>query len=632
MANDGYKPIADYGAIGNLRSVALIGRDGSIDWCCYPHMDRASVFGALLDARKGGRFSVSAAAYDTGKQAYIEDSNVLQTSFQKGAGELTVTDVMPVSGDIFGSGNSASAAEIHRVLECKGERCEVVMEWSPRFDYARSPCRICRKNGGWIATDGKHRLSLCGLADVSVTQDEYGPTVQARFEMCEGERRVLVTRWDTEDTGCDPDRSMALLRDNTRIWQEWAHSEGAVHNEDWAGEWLPAAIRSELVFKMLAHGDTGSVAAAPTTSLPETIGGVRNWDYRYIWLRDSSLTVQALVSMGHKAEAIDLLNFLERVSAARFEQGKELQIMYGLHGEADLEEHELKHLDGYRQSRPVRIGNSAASQFQLETFGEIMNTSYELLRRGEILGEDIMSFLSQLAGYVSEVWTRPDHGIWEMQGPPRHFTYSKLMAWLALERAIELSQEFGLQGDIYTWRRERNIIRGEVLKHGYNEKVGAFVQSFDSTDLDASNLRIPLLEFLPMDDPRIQGTIDRTMAELTDNGLVYRYLNDDGLPGREGAFGICSFWLVDVLALSGRVDEAWDVFHGVVEKANHLGLFPEEFDAKTGEHLGNFPQAYTHIGLINSLLYLAYAEGREIPEYAPVGTPTHRRVRERRKA
>ncbi len=627
---DPYKPISDYAAIGNLRSVALVGRDGSIDWCAFPHMDRGSVFAAILDHRRGGRFRVHARGGETQNQEYISDSNVVKTTFRSGAGRLTVTDLMPLDGNIHACGKSSAPSEIHRLLGCEREGIEVEVEWSPRFDYARAETRIERADGGWLARGGDDILSLAGLDEGEIEEDETGPTVRARFRMKKGEQRVLVTRWGSTDTVCRCENAVQTMRRTVDIWREWSHREGIVHSHEWAGEWLPHIIRSALACKLLTHADTGAIAAAPTTSLPETIGGVRNWDYRFTWVRDAALTAQALISIGHSAEAIEFLHWLERVSAAGSDDWSP-RIMFGLHGEREMPEEELEHLEGYRGSKPVNVGNGAADQFQLEVYGEFLNMGYELLRRGEELEPEIMDFLQKSADYLEEVWEEPDKGIWEVRGESRHFVYSKVMAWAGLDRAVHLAEGYGLKGDVKRWREARERIRREVLEKGYDEKVGAFVQSFGSKDLDAANLRISLLEFLPFDDPRVQGTIDRTLEQLTENGMVYRYLNDDGLPGKEGTFCLCTFWLVDALALSGRLDEAEEIYETMLAHANHVGLFSEQIDAATGEFLGNFPQAFTHIGLINSALYLAHAKGRPIPEPAPIGTSEHRKSVERAK-
>jgi GH15 family glucan-1,4-alpha-glucosidase len=627
-----YRRISEYAAIGNLRTAALVGRDGSIDWCCFPHFDRGSVFAAILDERRGGKFRVSPAGSAwIGEQEYIADTNVVQTRFKTGAGALTVTDLMPLWGDIHGTENSHGGKGSHappaiiRFLECDGQSVEVEVEWSPRFDYGRAVPEIRREGEGWIATSEKGTLSLGGLEDADVTDEDSGPVLRAQFVMNGGDRRFLVTRWESTDVTYDSQSLGEMLEQTVETWKKWTHQKASRLWDQWAGEWLPMLVRSVLALKLLTHTDTGAIVAAPTTSLPETIGGVRNWDYRYSWIRDASQTAQAFIALGHEVEAIEFLEWIERVSMQHFEEGKAPQIMYGIHGEADLPEEELLHLEGYRGSRPVRIGNGAAEQDQHEVFGELFLTGYELLRRGIGLGSHIYTFLGRVADYTCRVWREPDHGIWEVRGEMRHYVYSKLMCWVALDYAVHFVERFGLTGDVDTWRRTRDEIRADILKNGYDRDLGSFVQYYGSKNLDASNLRIPTLEFLPYDDPRVQGTVDRTMKHLLVDGLVYRHNADDHLPGEEGAFGLCTFWLVDALALSGRTTEAQEIFLQMLRHVNSVGLFPEEFDPATGEYLGNYPQGFTHVGLINSALNLAFALGRDLPEHALIGTADHRR-------
>jgi len=617
----GYLPISDYGIIGNLRTAALVGRNGSIDWCCFPYLDSPSVFAAILDAGRGGRFSVSVKGGEHGEQEYIEDTNVLVTRSWTRSGRLAVTDLMPLSGRIAGRGRSQAPPVILRILDCEEGTVEVAVEWSPQFDYARARTRIEAIPNGWLATGGGEAMYLCGLPTGTIDLNGQGANLHARFTMQEGDRRVLQVRWGLEDMTCDPGRAEAALAETVRVWRTWAHYEDLAQTPRWAGEWLPYVTRAELTLKLLTMANSGAIAAAPTTSLPEEIGGVRNWDYRYAWVRDASMTAQALVSLGHPREAIEFLQWMERTAEAH-SGARQPQVLFALHdATADPEEIELEHLGGYRGSRPVRIGNAAARQLQLEIFGELISTGYELIRRGVKPSPQGLRFLTAVANYACSRWTEPDQGIWEIRGEPRHFVYSKVMVWVALDRAIYLAENHNLPGDVDRWRRTRTVIRERVLAEGYDPGLGSFVQSFGSKVLDAANLRLPLVEFLPFDDERVQGTIDATLEHLTKNGLVYRYLADDGLPGEEGAFGLCTFWLVDVLALSGRVEEAREIFDGIVARANHLGLLPEEFDPDTGEFLGNFPQAFTHIGLVNSALYLAHAEGRWVPEHAPAGIP-----------
>jgi GH15 family glucan-1,4-alpha-glucosidase len=619
-----YKAISAYGAIGNLRSVALVGNDGAIDWCCFPELDRGSVFAALLDHHQGGRFRLTIEGAETGEQQYLGDTNVLLTTFRQGQSTLQITDFMPLAGTIDGccGSESQAPAEIVRLLDCQEGEVTVELEWSPRLDYARADTSIAAWEGGWRAGAGDDSLSLIGPPAAAVHDEEHGPVVRARWSMRAGEQRAVITRWQ-DACPSEPGYAQRVLKETVDVWHAWSRQQGAVACEQWAGSWKPLVMRSSLVCKMLTHAETGAIAAAPTTSLPEWIGGQRNWDYRFAWIRDASQTAQALVALGHSAEAIDLLRWMERVSEAHADQW-ELQIMYGLRGQEELPEQELSHLEGYRCSPPVRIGNGAADQFQLEVYGELLNTGYELVRRGEEMSPRVANFLRKVADHVVEVWKQPDYGIWEVRGEKQHFTYSKVMAWVAVDRALLLAKHHGLEGDVDVWTDTARQIRSDILENGYDPKRRAFVQAYGSQELDASNLRIPLMEFLPADDPRVQETIDRTLEELTENDFVYRYHADDGLEGEEGAFGLCTFWLVDALALSGRVEEAERIFAHLLAHANHVGLFAEQFDPSNGEFLGNFPQAFTHIGLINSALYLAWAQGREASEWALIGTPEHR--------
>jgi GH15 family glucan-1,4-alpha-glucosidase len=625
MSENGYLPIEDYGLIGNLRTVALVGRSGAIDWCCFPYMDRESVFAALLDMAKGGRFRVSVRRHGRevyGLQEYIPKTNILKTVFEAGGPLLTLTDFMPLNGDLDCLCESEAPPEIRRILESHQENLEVEVEWSPRFGYARKRVQIQEIPGGFAATGGEANLSLAGLRGARISEDEHGPVLHARFSLGAGERLVLVTRWDSLDTEADLDRTLTLMAETARSWEKWVDEEKATRARSWAGEWHPHVRRSSLVFKLLTIADAGSIAAAPTTSLPEEIGGVRNWDYRYAWIRDAAMTTQALIALGHETDAAAVFHWMEEVSASHT-QGLDLKIMYGLHGEEDLEELELEHLEGYRGSAPVRIGNGAAGQFQLEIYGELLNTAYEMARRGHSLPPAIREFLSRAADHVCEVWEEPDYGIWEVRGGKAHFTYSKVMAWVALDRAVHLAREYDYPGDPEKWTAHASEIRSQVLDRGFNRELGSFVMSYGSDLLDAANLRIPLLEFLPVDDPRVAGTINLTMEHLMENDMVYRYHAEDGLPGKEGTFGLCTFWLIDVLSLAGRLEEANRLFRNMLDHSNHLGLFAEQIDARTGAFLGNFPQAFTHIGLINSALYLACAQGKVEPEHAPIGTRAH---------
>ena len=620
----GYTPIEDYGAIGNLRTVALVSRTGSIDWLCAPDLDSPSIFAAILDHRRGGRFRVGAVDAMAGEQRYLPNTNILETSF-RAAGRITVTDFMPVRAPLAGLAPDPAPAVIYRLVRCEGAPMEVEIEWSPRFDYARNRTKVDRLSDGAQAAGGGEQLVLGGLPSPPEIHDTpLGPVVRGRFRLQPGEQLPLVTGHGAASPPAGLEDCLSALRRSEAAWRDWVHQCGADSGCPFAGPAHGQVVRSGLALKLLTHRHTGAIAAAATTSLPEEIGGVRNWDYRYTWIRDAGMTAQALVSVGHQVEARDFLLWTEGVAEARGERAFGLQIMYGLHGERELPELELDHLDGYCGSRPVRIGNAAAEQVQLDIYGELLESAFELTRIGGAVTAELWGFLTQVADRAAAAWMEPDYGIWEVRGGKRHFVYSKLMVWVALDRAIRLAWKLGLPGNVDSWRRARGEVRAAILERGYDPDLGAFVQSFGSAELDASLLLMPMVDFLPATDPRVQGTIDRVLERLTENGLVYRYHADDGLPGGEGAFGLTTFWMIDALALSGRLDEARAMFEGVTARANHVGLYAEEFDTQSGAFLGNFPQAFSHVGFINSARYLAEAAGEHTAP-APMGTPEHRR-------
>lgn len=616
-----YAPISDYAAIGDLRSLALVSKDGSIDWCCFPHFGSGSVFAALLDSRKGGRFKVSPSAPSRSEQRYIDSTNVLQTVFTTSSGSLCVTDLMPLRGDL--EEETDGPHQILRLLSCDDGEIDVSVEWSPRFDYARRPVRMERVAGDWIATGGDERMVLHGL-DRGTVENELGPVLRASIRLRAGEKLPLMARWEPAASEPGPSFPTAeeagdMIAETVEAWRCWA-ARCPAGRIDW--RLMPHLVRSELVLKLLTYSKTGAIVAAPTTSLPEAIGGVRNWDYRFAWIRDASLTAHALISLGHHREAFEFLCWIERTSKAWGRRDRGIHILFGVHGEAELEEIELDHLEGYKGSRPVRIGNGAYSQVQLESFGEVLNIACELVDRGISLSKDLQDFLVSVADMACASWQEPDQGIWEIRGEPKHYVYTKAMIWMALDKAVRLHRACGWRNDVRRWTAVQEKVKAEILDRGYDPELGSFVQSYGSKELDAANLRLPLMGLLPTDDIRVQGTIDRTMEKLTENGLVYRYLNDDSFPQGEGTFALCTFWLVDALALSGRMDEARAIFENVVNLGNHVGLFAEQYDAATGEALGNFPQAFTHVGLINSAVNLARAESLGAP--VPVKVPEPR--------
>jgi GH15 family glucan-1,4-alpha-glucosidase len=619
--SDDYTPIEDYGAIGNLRTAALVGLTGSVDWCCLPQFDSPSVFAALLDRSRGGRWLVRPAAGHAAEQSYLEDTNVLETAFRTDDGRLVVTDFMPLAGSIEGCGGSTAEPELRRLLHADGAAVEVEVEWCPRPGYADAAPRITATAYGYRALSGDDALTLAGLpAGAEISSDRVGPLLRARVRLQAGESLALVMRWGPDEPQAGLERTRQALRQTLDSWRGWVRKEEATGGREWAGPYHRRVIRSELALKLLTHADTGAFAAAATTSLPEEIGGVRNWDYRYTWIRDAALAAQALFALGHEQDGRDFIEWAERAPEQRGEPDADLRIVYGLHGEEDLDETDLPNLEGYRRSSPVRVGNGAAGQLQLDIYGELLDAAHELIQLGQELEPDILAFLPTVADQACRAWRRADYGLWELRNGPFHFVYSKAMVWMALDRAARLADAGVIEGDVAGWRRQRDLIRHEVLERGYDPATGAFRQSYERSGLDASNLLLPMLDLLPFSDPRVRSNLDRTIEGLTENGLVYRYRIDDGIAGSEGAFVLCTFWLVDALALSDRVDEAGELFEGVLSRGNHLGLYSEQIDPSTGAFLGNFPQAFSHLGLINSALYLAYKQGKEVPVRTLRGT------------
>jgi GH15 family glucan-1,4-alpha-glucosidase len=610
-----YRPIGDYAAIGNLRTAALVAPDGSIDWCCLPDFDNPSVFAALLDHRRGGRFRVGLPGAEPGRQRYITHTNVLQTVFHPPGGRLVLTDFMPLRGNLNEPQPGEAAPQVWRLLHAEGGAVEAGIEWMPRPDYARGQTRMERLSDGFVASAGGQSVRLAGLdADelerAEILEAEDGqPSVRLSLALESGERRVLACALGDSELIASADEGWRLRGETVNAWREWLHKIG-VAERAWARPFQELVTRSELALKMMCY-PTGAIVAAPTTSLPEEIGGVRNWDYRYSWIRDAALAVRALHSVGHEDEARRFILWSEQMARQVTDAPKSIQIMYGIRGDTDLPEDELDHLEGHRGSAPVRIGNGAAKQKQLDVYGELLDGAYQLIRDGDTLPPDVWQFLGKVASSACQRLDEPDEGIWEVRSTEQQYTYSKLMLWVCLDRAVRLVEGYGMRGDIDRWRARRDEARQMVLERGYNRQLGAFTQVLDGEELDASLLMVSVHGLLPGDDPRVVSTIDRIREQLTEHGLVYRYHADDGLSGGEGAFVLCSFWLVDALTLAGRVDEAEQLFESLTRRANHVGLFSEQIDPQSGEFLGNFPQAFSHLGLIDSALYLAEARGRQ---------------------
>ncbi|MGH7587534.1 MAG: glycoside hydrolase family 15 protein [Gemmatimonadota bacterium] len=607
MSDSGYKPLSAYAAIGSLTTAALVGSDGSIDWCCLPELDSPSVFAAILDVRKGGRWRIGPASGASGTQRYLDRTNVVETTFVEPTGTVGLIDFMPYWEGIAHGRDQT----IVRIVEGQRGEVELELEFAPRFDYARGPTRLKPVDGGAVARQDGEFVQLWAPGPLSIEEDR----AIARHVVREGDRLVYLLGHPGSDGMVQPVDAFDAFNRTVAFWHEWVHDCNPDLCPFGGGPWHDMVVRSELVLKLLSHHETGAIAAALTTSLPEEIGGERNWDYRYAWIRDASFTVHALYHLGHHRMLHDFIGWI-RDSALDGKPIGDLRVLYTLRGGTPPEERTLDHLEGYRGSRPVRIGNLAAEQRQLDIYGEILDATYQVWRYGvEKPSQELAGFLATVADHVCEVWHEPDFGIWEVRTEPRHFVHSKVMCWVALDRAVRLAEDrtHPLAGDVARWRKERDAVRASILENGVDPERGTFVQSYGSRHLDAALLLIPILGFLPIDDPRVERTIAAIEDELVVEDLVIRYLSEDGLRGGEGAFAWCTFWLIDCLAMQGRLAEAEELLRKMIARANPVGLLSEEIHIQTGELLGNFPQAFTHLGVINSALWLNTMKGR-VPE------------------
>ncbi|SEV88388.1 glycoside hydrolase family 15 protein [Natrinema salifodinae] len=603
---EAYPPIEAYGVVGNLETCGLVAPNGSVDWFPFPHLEFPSIFAAILDNERGGRFRIGPPDPFETDRRYVGDTNVLETTFDTPNGTATVTDFLPPAGRV-----DHPKKVLYRKVTCTGGTVGLEVELDPRFDYGHAETTIEPVEKGILAEGTDERTLLESPIDLEIEDGR----ITGELSLEAGETEWFLLRCTgAEDANTDPD---AALEETIEYWTDWAHSCDPDDDCAFEGPWHDLVVRSELVLKLLTHAESGAIAAAPTTSLPETVGGVRNWDYRFNWLRDAGFTVQALMNLGTADEANDYFDWFMDLCQA--DGPASIQPLYSLHGESDLAERELDHFEGYRGSRPVRIGNEAAQQRQLDIYGELLLAVDEMYRHGRELNDEEWDRIRDIVEYVREVWDEPDAGIWEVRGGNEHFVYSNVMCWVALDRAIAIAAGGDYDAPLETWRETRETIRTDVLENGYDEDVGAFVQSYGTDALDATGLLLPIVGFLPFDDERIQGTIDAIEAELVEDVFVQRYNGDDGIPGDEGAFVLCSCWLVNALALSGRVEEAQSRFESLLEYLNPLGLIAEEIDPENGAHLGNYPQAFSHIGIINSALYLGYVRGREASGPAPMG-------------
>jgi len=553
-----------------------------------------------LRSERGGTWSIRPAVDWTSTQRYLPRTNILETTFRTAAGVAVLTDFMPVGED----GRPASPhPEIHRQLRCTRGRVPLQITFMPRFEYGARTTRLEQLRNGLFATDRTDQvltLSSNKPCDWIVEQS----TATARFTVEKGDDRWLVLRYDDDDIHpADRYESARKLDITAAFWARWAAGVR------YSGPFRGMVKRSALALKLLTHAETGAIIAAPTTSLPETIGGIRNWDYRFVWLRDAAFTLAALDAVGHRREADAFMRFLKKV--CRHEGGGHLQIMYGIDGRRDLVERQLDHLAGYMGSRPVRVGNGAVGQLQLDVYGEVLETA-DIWRRNFEMTEGTWRVLRGLVDWVSRNWQLPDSSIWEVRGEVRHYVFSKVMSWVAMDRGVRMAEELGLDGNTAEWRVQRDTLHAEILERGWSERHQSFTQAYDDDALDAAALAIPMVRFLPWNHPRVISTVQAVARELTsaDGELVYRYRHPDGLEGEEGAFSICTFWLAQALTMIGERERAERVFRRMLRHANHVGLYSEEIDPQSGAFLGNFPQAFTHIALINCAAALARTQSK----------------------
>jgi GH15 family glucan-1,4-alpha-glucosidase len=589
---DGYLVIRDYAAIGDGRTAALIGRDGTIDWLCLPDLDSPSVFATLLDSERGGRFALAPERPYEVARRYVPETNVLETTFTTTEGDVRVTDAMTLPG-----GGLCPFRELVRRID--GVSGQVPMRWSvePRFEYASSQPGFAARAGVPVAARGRNALAVLSW---DVGEASIGPgAVGGRFATRPGSSSLLVLSAAHQEPLVFPARVdvESRLDDTTKRWRNWAGSR------EYHGPWRDAVVRSALALKLLVFAPSGAIAAAATTSLPEEIGGTRNWDYRFSWPRDAAFTLQALLSLGCGGEARAFFSWLLHASQLTHPR---LQVLYRLNGGADADETELP-LAGYRRSAPVRVGNGASSQLQLDVYGEVLAAA-SLFAEAVGLDRDHGRRLSQIADLVCKLWRRPDSGIWEVRSEPQHFTQSKMMCAVALDHAIALAEAGRLaDANVTRWRREREGIRDFVETNCFSATKRSYTRVAGGDELDASLLLAVLAAYDRPEAPRLVGTVDAVRRELAHGALVHRYVGDDGLPGEDGAFLACSFWLVEALARQGRATEAAELMDELVGLANDVGLYSEEIDPATGEFLGNFPQGLPHLALINAAVAIEKA-------------------------
>jgi len=602
----GSQPIAGYGLLADCNSAALVARDGSIDWLCLPRYDSESVFGRILD-EAAGHWSIRPAGAFTSERRYLPGTLVVETRFTTETGSVTLTDALVFAEGQRGHDLGYDAPhELLRSVEGVSGEVELVFELAPRTEYGLVRPLFRKEGDGGRTFGGPNRIGV--RAGVPVEIEDV--TMRAAFTVSAGERVGFALRWIPTEAhepppATAPEDVAARIADTVEGWRSWE-----ADHDVYEGPHRELVRLSSRVLKGLTYRPTGAIVAAPTTSLPETVGGERNWDYRYAWIRDASLTLQALYIGSCSDEAEEFVSFMTSSAGG----GASLQIMYGIGGEHDLSERELPHLAGWRDSQPVRVGNGAWGQTQLDVYGELLDALYVYREQLGELHPEIQAFVAYLADMAAARWSETDAGMWEMRGEPRHHLSSKVLCWVALDRAVKLADALGPYAKTDEWTKARDEVRAAILERGWSEEKQAYAQSFGSHELDAAQLLMPIVGFLPATDERMRSTIEAIARELTEDGLVLRYrneegLNPDGLTGEEGTFVICSFWLVSCLAQAGEVERAERLFEQLSGYANDLGLLAEEIDTANGEQLGNFPQAFSHIGLITAAYEIDKARG-----------------------
>ncbi len=596
--------IGAHGMIGDLHTVALVGTDGSINWCCFPRFDSPSLFAALLDDKKGGRFKIAPIEGGTQRQLYLPETNVLLTRFLNDHGVGELTDFMPVECDA--PQERAKRHQIIRMVSVTRGTIRFRLECAPAFNYGRDRHKAEASRHGVVFHAPGMTIGLVSQIPLTILDG----AATAEFTLNAGESTTFCLEYLEQEGGDDlmtvPQSGAEALKDTVAFWRRW------VGQCRYGGRWREMVQRSALTLKLLTYAPTGAIVAAPTTSLPEQVGGVRNWDYRYTWVRDAAFTIYALLRLGFTSEAGRFMDWLN-ARCHELKADGSLQPLYRIDGGHEIPEEELPHLEGHLSSRPVRVGNAAASQVQLDIYGALMDAAYLYNKYGSPISYDLWRNLARLLEYVCANWERPDDGIWEVRGGAQPFVYSKVMCWVALDRGIRLADKRGFPADRARWIATRDKIYTHVMTHGWNRDIQSFVQVDGGSEVDASTLIMPLVFFVSPTDPRMASTLDRVMTDLVSDSLVHRYrpkaAAPDGLPGEEGTFSLCTFWLVEALTRAGRLAEARLMFEKMLSYANHLGLYGEELSL-TGRHLGNFPQAFTHIGLISAAYNLDRALGR----------------------